>query len=287
MEYQEFRCEFIKHVKNMADQEVCVTTEEIQKNNGILLEGLVLRKKDSRVASVFYLKDYFSYWEKGVPMEQLVKKLYWQFAHYNPMLHVSDDFFENYEELKPNIFFKVINYERNQEQLKKVPHRRVLDLALVFYYQIQAEDLADATVLVENSHLKLWGIDQEEMERNAYANTCQKLTAEFIDMGQILGMPRDEERKMYILTNENRFFGAGAFLYPGVLKEAQKRLGRNFYILPSSVHECILVPVSTTFDQEELTQMVTEINETQVDPREILSNQAYYYDGTTEQIYQG
>lgn len=287
MEYQEFRCEFIEYVKNMADQEVSVTTEKIQKNNGILLEGLVLRKKGSRVASVFYLKDYFSYWEKGVSMEQLVKKLYWQFAHYNPMLHVSDDFFENYEELKPNIFFKVINYERNQEQLKKVPHRRVLDLALVFYYQIQAKDLVDATVLVENNHLKLWGIDQEEMERNAYVNTCQKLAAEFVDMGQMLGMPRDEERKMYILTNENRFFGAGAFLYPGVLKEAQKRLGRNFYILPSSVHECILVPVSTTFDQEELTQMVTEINETQVDPREILSNQAYYYDGTTEQIYQG
>ena len=82
---------------------------------------------------------------------------------------------------------------------------------------------------------------------------------------------------MYILTNKERSLGAGTFLYPGVLKQAEELLGARFYVLPSSVHECILIPEEDGMTQEALTGLVTEINENQVDPREVLSNQAYYY----------
>ena len=94
------------------------------------------------------------------------------------------------------------------------------------------------------------------------------------DMDEMLS---EERCPMYILTNKERRFGAGTVFYPGILKQAQKLLGDNFYILPSSVHECILIPEDGNYDQESLAEMVTEINVHHVDAREVLSDQAYYY----------
>ena len=82
---------------------------------------------------------------------------------------------------------------------------------------------------------------------------------------------------MYILTNKERRYGAGTIFYPGIMEQAQKLLGDNFYILPSSIHECILIPEEGNYDQDRLSEMVAEINEQHVDAREVLSDQAYYY----------
>ena len=97
MNYQEFRCEFLERMKEVMEEGVNITTEQINKNNGIVMEGLMLRKENARVASVFYLEDYFKYWERGVPMEQLVRKVLWQFEHCKPKFDVAAEFFKNYE----------------------------------------------------------------------------------------------------------------------------------------------------------------------------------------------
>ena len=144
MNYQEFRCEFLERMKEVMEEEVSITTEKINKNNGVIMEGLVLKSENARVASIFYMEDYFSYWEKGVPLEQLVRKVMWQLEHCKPQMDVEADFFQNYQEIKENICFKLINYERNRELLKKVPHKRILDLAMVFYYRIQ-DPIVDKT----------------------------------------------------------------------------------------------------------------------------------------------
>lgn len=149
MNYQEFRCEFLERMKEVMEEGVSITTEKINKNNGVVMEGLVLKSENARVASIFYMEDYFSYWERGVPLEQLVRKVMWQFEHCKPQMDVEADFFQNYQEIKENICFKLINYERNRELLKKVPHKRILDLAMVFYYRIQKDETMQATILVE------------------------------------------------------------------------------------------------------------------------------------------
>ena len=119
MNYQEFRCEFLERMKEVMEEGVSITTEKINKNNGVVMEGLVLKSENARVASIFYMEDYFSYWERGVPLEQLVRKVMWQFEHCKPQMDVEADFFQNYQEIKENICFKLINYERNRELLKK------------------------------------------------------------------------------------------------------------------------------------------------------------------------
>ena len=83
---------------------------------------------------------------------------------------------------------------------------------------------------------------------------------------------------MYVLTNEKKYLGAAALLYPYVLNHIGKILKNNFYVLPSSIHECILVPDSGRYSRMELMSMVREVNESQVEKEEILSYEVYYYD---------
>ena len=82
---------------------------------------------------------------------------------------------------------------------------------------------------------------------------------------------------MYVLSNNQRNYGAVSILYEGLLKDIGERLQEDYYVLPSSVHEVIIVPESNSPGQEELEHMIVEINETQVEPEEVLSDRAYYY----------
>ena len=67
-------------------------------------------------------------------------------------------------------------------------------------------------------------------------------------------------------------------IYPGVLRALADDLGENFYILPSSVHEILLLPDSGAEDARYLREMIREVNATQVEPEEVLSDNLYYFD---------
>ncbi len=93
-----------------------------------------------------------------------------------------------------------------------------------------------------------------------------------------------KEELMYVLTNEEKFYGAAVLLYPHVLAHLGTLLKRNFFVLPSSVHECILVPDQGHYTRFELMKMVREGNQNQVEEEEILSYQVYYYDRKREAL---
>lgn len=284
MDYQNFKMKLVELVQKEISDGVEVSLENIPKNNGIYMEGMVFSKKGESASPVLYVEEYYQFWKKGISLEQLVEKILWNYGHFRPQMCITKDFFKDYDKLKSRIFYKLINYEKNRELLKKIPYTRVLDLAMVFYYQLDEIEPA-ATVLIQNSHLRMWNLTREELENNARKYTCLHLPAEFLTMAKLAGMEEEEMDEladeeccpMYILTNKERRLGAGVILYPGILEQARNLLGDNFYILPSSIHECILVPEDGNYDQEELTGMVTEINAKHVDYREILSDQAYYY----------
>ena len=284
MDYQNFKIKLVELVQKEINENTEISLERIPKNNGVYMEGIVFSRKGENTSPVIYVEEYYQYWKKGVSMEQLVEKIIWSYSHFKPVARMTDDFFKDYNRLKSRIFYKIINYEKNRELLKKIPHRRILDLAMVFYYQVDEVD-PPATILIQNTHLSMWDITQKELEENAVKYTCLCLPAEFLTMSQLAGLEEEymdeileeESCPMYILTNKERRYGAGTIFYPGILEQAQKLLGDNFYILPSSIHECILVPEEGSYDQDGLTEMVTEINAQHVDVREVLSDQAYYY----------
>ena len=88
---------------------------------------------------------------------------------------------------------------------------------------------------------------------------------------------------MWVLTNELGIYGATAMLYDGVLEEAGEKWEQNFYIIPSSVHELILL--LEEWDMEQLDLMIKEVNEREVKDDEILSDHAYLYDVKEKRFY--
>jgi hypothetical protein len=87
----------------------------------------------------------------------------------------------------------------------------------------------------------------------------------------------EEVGGMYVLTNASGSLGAAALFYPDVKEKAAELLGGDYYILPSSVHEVILVPDSADIKAADLCDMVKQANRTVVDEKDILSDNVYHY----------
>ena len=132
--------------------------------------------------------------------------------------------------------------------------------------------------------MKLWKISCSDLYRDAKENSVKLLPARLQSMSEVIselseGMEEPEETgvPMYVLTNSRKALGAACILYDGILKSCADRLEEAFYLLPSSIHEVIMVPVSAVSDERELVSMVRDINRTQVRSTEILSDNIYLY----------
>lgn len=284
LDYITFKAQLLEAVQKNIGEDTRVYYESIPKNNGIFLDGMLFYSKERTITPIIYVKEFYEAWKKGIPMVLIVDKILESCRECEKQSFVKENFFRDYETMKPHIYYKLINYAKNQELLREVPHRRVLDLAMVFYYRMEGVEPM-ATIMIRNSHLHMWKITAEELEENACKYTYLALPAMFLSMSEVMrleGMEGEERLcddtiPMYVLTNGERQFGAGVMLYPGILQQAESLLGDDFYILPSSIHECILISGKILYSQTELSAIVAQINENHVDCREILSDQAYFY----------
>ena len=225
-------------------------------------------------------------------MEEISRKILLQNARQEKEVDFSLDSFENYEKARGHVYFKLINYERNKVLLTKIPYIPYLDLAVAFYYRLEKGKFQGATMLIHNCNLEAWKIDPRQLLEDAVINTSRKLPYSLQGMDALIReLSGDEdqglytgEEIMYVLSNQEKCFGAAALLYPPLLSHISKIFRKNFYVLPSSVHECILVPDQGQYSRIELTRMVREVNQTQVEADEILSDQVYYYDRQQEKL---
>lgn len=158
---------------------------------------------------------------------------------------------------------------------------------MVFYYLLEDMPFHHATILIHNSHLTMWQITKEELFRQALENTPRLLPATIRRMQDVVReMMKDRQMEedlfeneipMYIMSNPIKMNGAATMAYPGVIRNFAETIRKNLYVIPSSIHEVILVPESGTEDTN-LNDMVAEVNHTQVDPKEVLADHVYYYD---------
>ena len=192
-------------------------------------------------------------------------------------------FFTEWENVKQRIIFRMVNYNANKELLNGVPHRRILDLAVVYHCLVESTPEADATILIHNHHMESWKVTEDVLFHAALENTPCLQKACVVNMEQVCQSMISEKdsdlavaKSINILTNTNRTNGAGVILYPNVLKEFAEEMGHDFYIIPSSIHETILLPMLGD-DWEALSQMVKEVNATQLAPEEVLSDHVYEY----------
>lgn len=295
--------EFVEQLKTAlyqrVDKETKIDVHKTAKNNGVTYCGLVIMKKGSNVSPNIRLDGFYaSFQERISSLEEIADEIMDIFESEQRKNNLNVNFFTDFQRAKERIMFKIVNYEGNKKRLENLPHIKYLDLAVTFYYSVEQKEIPqiNASIQIERSHLDLWGIDEGTLYDLAVENTVKKMPASFRTIYDIIlnileedGITpgkkaiedfkeKTDEVPMYVLTNGKNYFGAAALYYPGVLKKIGQTLESDLIVLPSSIHEVILLPVEKWTDYERLNEMIEDINENHVAKEEVLSNHFYYYD---------
>ena len=234
---------------------------------------------------------YDSY-ERGVEFEEIVERVTDEIEKHLPTMPMVDvEQLTNYEKMKERISMEVVGYERNAEMLSKVPHERMEDMAVIYRFELNLENESRSTILITHSLLEKMGVTYEQLREDAVKNAPELRPAVIKGMSEvILEMMGEEaieeygvepfisEEMMYVASVLDKTAGAGVLAYETFFNQAAERLGGDFFILPSSIHELLLVPDDGTKSFHELQAMVKEVNATQVSPEERLTDSVYHYD---------
>ena len=282
--------EFTKKVEKAAGEvlgdEYQIRSQEVLKNNETRLMGLMIQKGDQNVAPTIYLDGYHVRYEEGETFGDVMNSILADYHRGAVSSDVDISFFEHFEKVKDRICFRLINTERNRVLLEDVPNVPFLDLSIVFFYAYHGEEIGDGSILIHNNHMEKWQTSTGELMKLALENTPRLFGGTAMSMletmremvGDMEELLEDAENSpMTVISNHQRVNGAGVILYPHVLEEVARKAGGNLYVLPSSVHEMIVLPESQVPDADFLRNLVSEVNRTQVDAPEVLSDTLYYF----------
>lgn len=276
------------------DTEIRIRT--VLKNNDRKLDGLVICEPGCSISPTIYLNEFYRRMEEGeLSFFEVLDKVAQIYEDNRPSQDLNVDFFNDFESVKPRVIYKLVNKDRNKDLLKDVPYVDYLDLAIVFLCLFEQKENETATILLHNSHLKLWNVTVDDLWEAASANTPRLLPHVVRPMGEVLeemmGIPMDDElmevmqlQRLYIVSNGPKVNGATTMLYPDMLSEFAKCVQSDFFILPSSIHELILFPAMDKSDYAGLMELVQQVNATEVAPEDILSDHPYYYNRKTGEI---
>ena len=200
------------------------------------------------------------------------------------------DFFKEFGRVRDRIFHKIINYEKNRQLLEDVPYFKWCDLAVVFYYAVEEKSMGRASILIHNNHLAMWDQTINALYQIAQSNMRRCMPGLLLPMYKLVEemtgvkFSQTDGVRMYVLTNQAKLNGASAMLYSDKVKELADKLHSDLIILPSSVHEVLILPDDNEQKYDFYRQMVEEVNTTQVEPEEILSYNLYRYSRQKEEI---
>ena len=294
MEMREFAVKVRNAVRKELGAEYRVEIKEIRKNNGVVLQGLLILTPGQSVTPTIYLNTFLDIYESGVSFAEVTRKLIAIYRKDTPKTEVDMNFFRSFGRVKDRICYRLVGTRGNEDLLSKVPHIEFLDLALCFYYAYQSEALGEGTILIHDSHVEMWETSTAELLGLAKENTPRLFPWTCCSLNDVLQEMTEEGAyaregivrnvPMSVLSNQKKLHGAVCMIYPGVLEELALRMKGNFFILPSSVHEMILLADTGIGETENLKKMVMEINSTQVAPEEILSDSLYYYDSAERNV---
>ena len=204
--------------------------------------------------------------------------------------------FSDYEKIRTKLCVEVLNRNQNKDILKKIPHVNLKDLAIVYSVQQRMITESGKKMImgnyITNQMMADYGISREQLHADAMESvqrlhpvifrSLEAVTAEIT--AEITGNPvpiNTSFSTAFVVSNQEHFRGASALFYPGFMDQAVENIGGNFYILPSSIHEVLIVPDRLNMKTEELESIVRSVNLNTVEASERLSDHVYHYDGET------
>lgn len=273
-----------------------VSINEVSKNNDTKWTGLVIKAPGSNVSPSLYLEDALKAFERGTDFDDIVDALVRKYRE-SEGFNVNIENLTHWENVKDRIFFTLVNKAKNAEILADIPYTDIVgDLSVE--YRLFVDNGADGmlSVLIRNGLLETWGnptvkeLHELAMEntprlfpaniKSMYETLCEMMGAEDLPFDE-----GDENLPLTVASNVNKTNGAAVILYDGVLKEYAEKYDSDVYILPSSIHEVLFLPVNKAGqDVSVLAELVQSVNTDQVMPTEYLSDTVYLYHKDTDTI---
>lgn len=283
MDFNVFTDNIVNVLQQRMGHEYDVKVTKVTKNNDIELTGVVLMKESDNLSPTIYLDGLFKEYQDGAYIEDLAEQIIRLYKEQLPAGRLDMDFFRNFEQVKDRIFYKLVSYDKNRKMLEKLPYYKWNDLAIIFYYAMEEERIGRASITIHHQHLKMWEQSLDTLYAVAQENMKKSMPELLVSMKDLLEettglkMGEDTYLPMYVLTNQEKVYGAAAMLYSEHMKKLAERWQTDLLILPSSIHEVLLLPDDGQNEYAFYKQMVEEVNTTQVEPEEVLSYSLYRY----------
>lgn len=270
------------------------------KNNDTKRYAILLKKIEGTVSPTIYLDNFYSEFEHGrTTISETASHIYEQMHDFEDKIEAYQEFSAELSDCSNKITYRLVSKERNKQFLDSVPHLPFLNMAVVFYIIHHVSKEGMESICVTNELAGKWGLSAKSLYIIAKKNTpillppvidTMEHTLELL-MGEINCTiePAEDSNKpipMHIMTNKYQINGASVLLYHGLLDGLAEKLGTDLYVIPSSIHELIIMPAEDgSLSLSKLSDMVKEINENHVKEEEILSDCAYYYDHKEKSFY--
>ena len=297
MKFQEFTKSVLKKIKERLGEGYEAELQQVRKNNDVLLHGLTIHSEQSNIIPTIYLESFYELYKNDVSLDAIVTKIYNIYRENLPRTNINMNFFRDFDKVKDRIVYRLVHAERNKALLQDVPHIPFWDLAICFCYAFWSEELGDGMILIHDNHMEEWNVNYSDLMQLAEVNTPRLFPVTFYGINEVLkqlhvdiDLSECGEEQLYVLTNRQKVNGASVILYPQTLSWVAEQLKSDFYILPSSIHE-VLVLRTERFEalQSEgmvLHEMIRDINFDQLSAEEVLSDYPYFYNRSKRTLTQ-
>ena len=284
MSVKEFADKVRKAVQEVLGDEYFVDTGENLKLNETKLWSINIHSKNRNITPVIFLDSFYQEYEEGKSFGEIVNNIiniYWEHV---PKNDIDLSYITDYEKVRDNICLRLCNLERNSELLKDSVYIPFLDLAILFYISFEQSEMGKGMIRIRSEYLEKWDITTEKLMKDAMENSKKDVELKVL---QFWGYP------MYVMSNKSLSGGASSMLYPEALEEFADKNEANVFVIPSSIHEVILIPDKESDEQgseewirrtSELRNIICTVNREEVNADEILSDNLYYFDRSQKKI---
>lgn len=265
------------------------TTNVIKRNDEKLI-GIIGRTSHALCPTV-YVEPFYQNYRQGMSADEVIDRMaeiFWQ-EHLSVKSELSiRNNMEDFEKIKDRLIIVLSSLDMNEQWLKDKCYRPFLNLAATVGILVDVDESSNSIIHVQEKMLDMWNVTFEYIFEVAKENSFIESNILFKDIYDVLtlhGISLDADAcLLYVATNRHNFMGANLLMNNSFLYEIAEKLQDSFYIIPSSVHELLVLPACQVQDVEELNFVIQNINDTEVILADRLSYTLYYYDCTTHKV---
>lgn len=253
------------------------------KNNGVKKTGVSICRVGENVGAIYYISDFMN---SNKSVDDIVVEIMHDYFSVNKNIKCANDVYRDLEDFNKSqirLFPRLINKNSNVELLQTVPYKDFLDLAVIVTYEVKGAD-GVMYVKIDQPILKYWGVTFDDVYNIALHNMqkCDKWNV--CSMQDVLlnlsGQIYLNDINMYVASIEGGVNGARCLLNDAVINHLVKEFDGSFVVLPSSIHEVIILPNDeSSFSLSDFDDLVHTVNVSDaIRSEDVLSDHAYIYD---------